>query len=73
MAQWNAVFDDWFSTVATNAKDMPNFHADELSKMFGTSAFNSQPDCKVKEPDQQPVQPISQDIEDNFIDEEEAL
>ena len=27
--QWNAVFDDWFSTVAINVKDTPDFHADE--------------------------------------------
>ena len=26
--QWNAVFDDWFSAVATNVKDMPDSHAD---------------------------------------------
>ena len=28
-AQWNVVFGDWFSTVATNADDMPDFHAKE--------------------------------------------
>ena len=28
-AQWNAVFDNWFTTVATNIDDMPNFHTDE--------------------------------------------
>ena len=56
-AQWNVVFDNWFLTVATNVKDMPDFHADKWSKMFGTSTFNSQPDNKVEEPDQQPTQP----------------
>ena len=28
-AQWNTVFDNWFTTVATNIDDMPNFHTDE--------------------------------------------
>ena len=37
-AQWIVVFEDWFSTVATNVDDMPNFHADEWSKMFGEPA-----------------------------------
>ena len=72
-AQWNVVFDNWFTTVATNVDNMPNFHADEWSKMFGTSTHNSEPDDKVKEPAQQPVQPITQDIKDDSIDEEEVL
>ena len=33
-AQWNLVFDDWFTAVATNIDDMPDFHSDEWSKMF---------------------------------------
>ena len=72
-AQWNAVFDDWFSSVATNVEDVPDFHTDKWSKMFGTRTFNTQPDNKIKESDQQPTQPTRQDIEDNSIDKEEML
>ena len=35
--QWNVVFDDWFSTMAEDGSDLPDFDADEWSKMFGTS------------------------------------
>ena len=72
-AQWNLVFDDWFTTVATNVDDMPNFHADEWSKMFGTSTCNSEPNDEVEERLQQPVQPIAREIEDDSMDEEEVL
>ena len=72
-AQWNLVFDDWFTTVTTNVDDMPNFHADEWSKMFGTSTCNCEPDDEVEEQPQQPVQPITREIEDDSMDEEEAL
>ena len=72
-AQWSVVFDNWFTTAATNVSDMPNFHADEWSKMFGTSTHNSQPDNEIEEPAQQPVQPIMWDIKDDSIDEEEVL
>ena len=72
-AQWNLVFDDWFTTVTTNVDDMPNFHADEWSKMFGTSTHNSEPNDEVEEQRQQPVQPIAREIEDDSMDEEEAL
>ena len=71
--QWNAVFDDQFTTVATNVDDMPNFHADKWSKMFGTGTHNSKLDNKVKESTLQPVQPVSRNIKDDSIDEEEAL
>ena len=67
-AQRNAVFDNWFSTVATDVKDVPNFHVDKWSKMFGTSAFNSQLDNKIEEPDQQPTKPTRWDIKDDTID-----
>ena len=73
MAQWNVVFVDWFSTVTTNVKDMPDFHADKWSKMFGTSTFNTQPDDKIEEPDQQPTQSTRWDIENNTVDKEEEL
>ena len=72
-AQWNVVFDNWVSTVTTNVEDMSDYHADKWSKMFGTSTCNSEPDNEVKEPLQQPVQPITREIEDDSIDEEEAL
>jgi hypothetical protein len=36
--QWNVIFDDWFSTVATTDAELPDFNADEWSKMFGTTA-----------------------------------
>lgn len=72
-AQWNVVFDNWSSTIATNVEEMPDFHTDEWSKMFGTGAFNTQPDNEITEPDQQPVQPTGWDIEDNSINKEEAL
>ena len=71
--QWNLVFDDWFATVTTNVNDMPNFHADKWSKMFGTSTHNSKPDDEVEESLQQPVQPIAREIKDDSMDEEEAL
>ena len=40
-AQHNIVFDNWFSTVAMNVEDMPDFHANKWSKMSGTSAFDT--------------------------------
>ena len=72
-AQWNLVFDDWFTTVTTNVDDMPNFHADKWSKMFQTSTCNGKPDDEVEESLQQPVQPIACEIKDDSIDEEEVL
>ena len=38
-AQWNVVFDDCLLTVSTNVDNMPDFHADEWSDMFGTSTY----------------------------------
>ena len=35
--QWNVTFNDWFSTTAANGTDLPDFDANEWSKMFGTS------------------------------------
>ena len=72
-AQRNVVFGNWISTVATNVEDMPDFHADKWSRMFGTSPFNSEPDSKVKEPDQQPAQPTGWDVKDNTVDKKEEL
>ena len=59
--------------VATNIDDMPDFHAKEWSKMFGTSMFDAQPDDKIKEIAQRPTAVIRPDIEDNAPDEEEAM
>ena len=72
-AQWNIVFDNWFSTVATNVKDMPNFCADKWSKKFGTITFNSQPDDKIEEPDQNPAQPTRWDVKDDTVNKEGDL
>ena len=72
-AHWNTVFHNWFSTVATNVKDVPNFHVGKWSKMFGTSTFNSQPDNEIEEADHQLTQPIRLDIKDNTINKEEEL
>ena len=71
--QWNMVFDDWFSTVATNVDNMPEFHADEWSKMFGTGTFDTKSDDKIKESAKKPMQLVRWDIEDNTIDKKEAL
>ena len=38
-AQWNVVFDDWFSTITADPNELPDFNADEWSKMFGTSTY----------------------------------
>ena len=48
----NVEFDNWFSTAAANVEDMPNFHADKQSKMFGTSTHNSKPNNDLNKPDQ---------------------
>ena len=73
-AQWNAVFDNWFSMVAMNVEDKQDFHADKWSKMLGTSTFKSQPHDEIKEPDQQLAQqPTRWGIEDNTINKEEEL
>jgi hypothetical protein len=37
--QFNVVFDDWFSTIATSNDDLPDFNSDEWSRMFGTATF----------------------------------
>ena len=38
-AQFHVVFDNWFSTIATKVDDLPDFHSDEWSRMFGDSTF----------------------------------
>ena len=54
-AQWNVVFDDWFSTVATNVDDMPDFHAEEWSDMFGTSVYEMDDNEELHEVVTRPV------------------
>ena len=34
--QWNVVFDDEYTTIATNPDDLPDFDEKEWSQMFGT-------------------------------------
>ena len=43
-SQWNCSFDDWFSTVSTAEAQLPDFNAEEWSRMFGviTSHFPSE-------------------------------
>ena len=50
-AQWNVVFDNWFTTVATSVKDLPDFQSDEWKNMFGPNRlqpyhFDEQDDIK---------------------------
>ena len=33
--QWNVMFDNWFSTIAIEEDNLPDFHSEEWSKMFG--------------------------------------
>ena len=49
-AQWNVVFDDWFSTMAANEKDMPDFHAEEWSNTFGASTCEMEESEEFEEP-----------------------
>ena len=34
IAQWSMVFDNWFSTVATNINHMPEFHANMVKDVW---------------------------------------
>ena len=36
--QWNVMFDDWFGTVTIEEENLPDFHSDVWSKMFGICA-----------------------------------
>ena len=38
--QWNVVIDDWFATVATSVDDLPDFNADEWSRIFGAHTYH---------------------------------
>ena len=37
--QFHIVFDDWFTTVATNPEDLPDFGSAEWEKLFGDSTY----------------------------------
>ena len=67
------MFDERFSAVATNVEDMLGFHADNWSKMFGTSTLDTQPENKMKESTQKPTQLVKWDIKDSTIEKEKAL
>ena len=67
-AQWNVVFDAWFSTVTTQPDDLPEFNTDELAKMFGTSTYCI-PNSKKSE-DFEPMHstPTKQELDDPMFD-----
>ena len=37
--QFHVVFDNWFSTVASDPAQLPDFNSDEWNKLFGDSTF----------------------------------
>ena len=39
MPQFHVIFDDWFSTIASDGTDLPDFQSDEWMKMFGESEY----------------------------------
>ena len=54
IAQWNVVFDNWFTTVATSVEDLPDFQLDEWKNMFGYNRlqpyhFDDQDDTKKED------------------------
>lgn len=52
--QWNVIFDDSFSTITYNEKELPDFHSNEWSEMFGAHTC-SLPHDEQDEEDFQPV------------------
>ena len=72
-AQWNVVFDDWFTTVATNVDDLPDLTAKEWSEMFGTNTYDSTPHDEIEEFAPKVGSSPSNEVEDYTPDEEEAL
>ena len=60
-AQWNVVFDDYFSTVGSDPSDLPDFNEDSWSCMFGASTchYNGDSEAEAELPeDVNPVIPI---------------
>ena len=39
-AQWNVTFDDWFTTVSSNPKEVPDFTSDEWSRLFTDNTYH---------------------------------
>ena len=39
LAQFHAVFDDWFATISATVDQLPDLNSDEWAKMFGDSAY----------------------------------
>ena len=37
--QFHVVFDDWFTTIASNVEDLPNFNSYEWARLFGDSTY----------------------------------
>ena len=67
------VFDDWFSTIATNVDDMPDFHADEWSNIFGTSTYDLETSKESEEVVKQPTMETEHEIENDEMDEEDLV
>ena len=39
-AQWNVTFDDWFTTVSSHPKEVPDFTSDEWSRLFTENTYH---------------------------------
>ena len=50
-AVFNIVFDDYFHTVACKPEDLPDFHSDEWTAMFGESEFQYVVDSEDEDAD----------------------
>ena len=73
-AQWNVAFDDWFWTVAANVEDMmPDFHADEWSKMFRMSTCDMEGSEELEEMAKRPTQRKHCEVENDEMEEEELM
>ena len=59
--QWNVIFDDWFSTITIEEEDLPDFHSEEWSKMFGLHTY-AIPDEDEDAEDFEPVRPARPDL-----------
>ena len=68
-AQWNVVFDDWFSTVTSQPDNLPDFNADEWAKMFGTSTYYIPTLDDHEDFDTQESVRMKQELDDPMFDE----
>ena len=70
--QWNVTFDDWFSTVSSSDSALPDFHADEWSRLFGTTTSHfpseelSSEEPSTEEPATMPQVIRSEEIADSL-------